>query len=126
MYVCMYIYILLAFPVNHLHSIVRALTHSLMNLPTDSCIMLVRVHGHFSAFGACSKTCGGGTRTRTCTNPAPRNGGMGCSGHSRQTCNTQACDGKRRNFLVEALFLRSVFYVLSVMLVCLRVLRLAW
>ena len=88
-----------------------------MNVLTVSCMLLVRVHGGFTAFSACSKTCGGGTRTRTCTNPEPRNGGMGCSGHSRQTCNTQACDGRRRNFRDKALFLCCIW--LCVMLVCL-------
>ena len=52
------------------------------------------VHGGFSAFGACSKTCGGGIRTRTCTNPAPKHGGRGCNGHTQEACNTQACQGK--------------------------------
>ena len=51
------------------------------------------VNGGFSAFSACSKTCGGGTRIRTCTNPEPRNGGKGCVGESQETCNTKACKG---------------------------------
>ena len=38
------------------------------------------VNGGFSAFGACSKSCGHGTQTRTCTNPAPANGGTDCVG----------------------------------------------
>lgn len=45
--------------------------------------------------GACSKTCGGGTRmqTRTCTNPAPQFGGRACIGSDTQItdCNTQPC-----------------------------------
>lgn len=49
------------------------------------------VNGGWSAFGACSATCGGGTQTRTCTNPTPSNGGATCSGVSSQPCNTQAC-----------------------------------
>ena len=49
----------------------------------------------WSAWGTCSKSCGGGTqtRTRTCTNPAPYCGGLSCSGASSedQSCNTQIC-----------------------------------
>jgi len=51
----------------------------------------VRINGGFSAFNACSKTCGGGTRTRTCTNPEPKNGGADCVGKSQEACNMQAC-----------------------------------
>jgi hypothetical protein len=51
--------------------------------------------GTWSAFGTCSKTCGGGTqsRTRLCDSPAPSNGGLTCPGNSSesQNCNTQAC-----------------------------------
>ncbi len=39
----------------------------------------------------CSATCGSGTQTRTCTNPAPANGGAYCSGASQQSCNPQSC-----------------------------------
>ena len=51
------------------------------------------MHGGFSVFSGCSKTCGGGTRIRTCTNPEPRNGGRGCVGASQETCNAQSCEG---------------------------------
>ena len=57
-------------------------------------LVLAPVNGGFSAFGACSKTCGGGIRIRTCTNPAPKHGGRGCNGHTQEACNTQACQGK--------------------------------
>lgn len=49
------------------------------------------VNGGWSGWSACSVTCGGGTQTRSCTNPAPSCGGNGCSGSSSQGCNTQAC-----------------------------------
>jgi hypothetical protein len=49
----------------------------------------------YSEWGTCSKTCGGGTqsRTRTCTNPTPANGGASCVGDAvdSQSCNTQPC-----------------------------------
>ena len=70
---------------------------------------LVPVHGGFSAFSLCSKTCGGGTRIRTCTNPEPRNGGKGCDGKSQETCNTQACHGTK--VYAQAVFCPSVVLV---------------
>ena len=49
--------------------------------------------GGWSRFGACSKACGGGTQSRTCSDPAPANGGNGCTGDAIKTCNMQACAG---------------------------------
>ena len=69
-------------------------------------LVLVPVHGGFSVFSGCSKTCGGGTRIRTCTNPEPKHGGRGCIGKSQETCNTKACEGTK--FHAQAMFL-SVF-----------------
>lgn len=49
----------------------------------------------WSTYSVCTQTCGGGTqtRTRTCTNPAPANGGVQCAGNSLETqvCNIQSC-----------------------------------
>nr|AKN21725.1 PKD1L-2 [Schmidtea mediterranea] len=49
----------------------------------------------WSNWGSCSVTCGNGTtiRQRTCTNPAPANGGMSCNDSSTQwqTCVNLAC-----------------------------------
>ena len=73
---------------NPFHSITVAFIHK----PTVP-FVLVPVHGGFSVFSACSKTCGGGTRIRTCTNPEPKHGGRGCVGESQETCNKQACHG---------------------------------
>ena len=59
----------------------------------------------YGAYGACSKTCGGGTkkRTRTCTNPKPFGGGSSCSGASTQTvsCNTGCCPGKKNRLELQ-------------------------
>ncbi len=50
-------------------------------------------NGDFSAWGSCSLACGGGTQSRTCTNPTPSTNppGLTCSGSSTQACNTFSC-----------------------------------
>lgn len=50
-------------------------------------------NANWSAFGACSAPCGGGTQSRTCTNPSASvtPAGMPCSGVSSQACNTAPC-----------------------------------
>ena len=60
------------------------------------------VDGKWGVWGkwtTCSKTCGGGymSRSRTCNNPAPQNGGRPCQGPSseRTSCNDQKCPGRR-------------------------------
>ncbi len=59
---------------------------------TQSCTA-TPVAGEWSAWSACSTTCGGsGTQTRSCTNPARANGGADCIGDSMQACNRQSCD----------------------------------
>ena len=53
------------------------------------------INGDWSDWSACSAPCGGGTQTRSCTNPVPAYGGASCSlldgGNSSQSCNTQSC-----------------------------------
>jgi hypothetical protein len=55
------------------------------------------VNGGWSDWSSCTQICGGGTKTRTCTNPIPQNGGASCAlldgGDSVRACNTQACVG---------------------------------
>ncbi|XP_077986992.1 hemicentin-1-like [Glandiceps talaboti] len=58
----------------------------------------VRVHGDWSdwkPWGVCSVTCGEGiqTRTRSCDNPTPANGGRQCRGEEtdNKACNPRAC-----------------------------------
>ena len=60
---------------------------------------MLAVDGAWSSWtwsGDCTVTCGGGTEseTRTCTNPAPQNGGVDCCGNNTKgtrACNTQPC-----------------------------------
>ncbi|XP_048580774.1 uncharacterized protein LOC5507168 isoform X2 [Nematostella vectensis] len=51
----------------------------------------------FSKWSSCTKSCGGGimSRTRTCTNPKPANGGQECKGDETETkaCGTKKCEG---------------------------------
>ncbi|XP_064646659.1 uncharacterized protein LOC135499675 isoform X2 [Lineus longissimus] len=61
------------------------------------CVLVLTDGGYteWSAWGSCSKTCGGGqeTRTRECTNPKPTNGGKECEGSStdQRTCAPETC-----------------------------------
>lgn len=65
----------------------------LVSLPVDG------KWGVWGKWTTCSKTCGGGymSRSRTCNNPAPQNGGRPCQGPSseRNSCNDQKCPGRR-------------------------------
>ena len=54
-------------------------------------LMLAPVDGGWSDFSVCTRTCAGGIQIRTCSNPAPANGGADCTGQSLQICNTRDC-----------------------------------
>nr|XP_029504377.1 semaphorin-5B-like [Oncorhynchus nerka] len=69
---------------------------------TSSLVCVCPVKGTWSCWASwshCSATCGGGhyQRTRTCSNPAPTNGGDICIGlHTEEAlCNTHTCEGGR-------------------------------
>ena len=71
------------------------------SLPISSSCFSNLVDGmwsEWSEFGECPVTCGGSTqeRTRTCTEPAPANGGADCVGDATesQECGTDPCPGK--------------------------------
>ena len=62
--------------------------------------MIGRVDGgwaQWSDWSPCSVACGGGTQTqtRTCSDPAPANGGQQCEGEDVKTreCNTNCSEG---------------------------------
>lgn len=59
------------------------------------------VNGGWTAWSACSASCNGGTRTRSCNNPAPAFGGAPCSGADSEACNTQACVQRNVTNLVD-------------------------
>lgn len=59
------------------------------------------VNGEWSGWSACSASCNGGTRTRSCNNPVPAFGGAPCSGADSEACNTQACVQRSVTNLVD-------------------------
>ena len=54
--------------------------------------------GNWENWDTCTVTCGNGTqsRSRTCNNPTPSNGGKACQGRTKdkQICNLNTCPGK--------------------------------
>ena len=61
------------------------------------CLLVDGGWSGWSAWGACSVTCGSGseTRSRSCTNPSPTNGGKLCVGNTTESraCSLSACAG---------------------------------
>ncbi|XP_050980652.1 A disintegrin and metalloproteinase with thrombospondin motifs 3 isoform X4 [Labeo rohita] len=65
-------------------------------------------------FGSCSRTCGGGVRSRSrqCNNPVPAYGGRDCPGSTLdyQVCNTEDCPGPYEDFRAQQCVQRSNKY----------------
>ncbi|XP_060553146.1 A disintegrin and metalloproteinase with thrombospondin motifs adt-2-like isoform X1 [Ruditapes philippinarum] len=61
----------------------------------DLCSLVDGMWSDWTAWSTCDVTCDIGTqsRTRTCTNPPPSNGGLNCTGHARdiKSCHKQLC-----------------------------------
>lgn len=51
----------------------------------------VPIDGGWSAWSTCTKNCGTGIQTHTCTNPAPQYNGKDCEGSDWRYCNTNPC-----------------------------------
>ncbi|KAM7381507.1 hypothetical protein PAMA_012380 [Pampus argenteus] len=70
--------------------------------------------GSWSKFGSCSRTCGGGVRSRNrqCNNPPPAYGGRDCPGSTfdYQMCNTEECAGPYEDFRSQQCVQRSNKY----------------
>nr|XP_020461003.1 A disintegrin and metalloproteinase with thrombospondin motifs 14-like isoform X2 [Monopterus albus] len=70
--------------------------------------------GSWSKFGSCSRTCGGGVRSRSrqCNNPPPAYDGRDCPGSAfdYQMCNTEECAGPYEDFRAQQCIQRSNKY----------------
>ncbi|KAM4839072.1 A disintegrin and metalloproteinase with thrombospondin motifs 14 isoform 2-T2 [Urocitellus parryii] len=68
----------------------------------------------WTKFGSCSRSCGGGvrSRSRSCDNPPPAYGGRLCSGPSfeYQVCNPEECPGPYEDFRAQQCAKRNSYY----------------
>ncbi|NXQ90343.1 ATS14 metalloproteinase, partial [Nyctibius grandis] len=68
----------------------------------------------WSKFGSCSRTCGGGvrSRSRSCDNPPPAYGGHHCPGatYEHQVCNAEECPGPYQDFRAQQCSKRNSYY----------------
>lgn len=86
---------------NTLFSIFSDIQKAKLVCPTfcKLCSLVDGQWAEWSAWSPCSVTCENGTesRTRTCSNPFPANGGLDCVGASTDTkaCSLEACPGSR-------------------------------
>ncbi|KAK7486510.1 hypothetical protein BaRGS_00022176, partial [Batillaria attramentaria] len=76
-----------------------------VNIPSQEPKPINGGWGGWSKYGACSRTCGGGvkTKTRDCNTPVPQYGGRYCLGRRvhYKSCNTQPCPAGSKDFRVE-------------------------
>lgn len=72
-----------------------------MTLCKHSCALVDGKWSSWVSWGACSVSCGGGTRQRTrlCASPAPQHGGRQCEGNNVHIdfCNSEPCPGECLN-----------------------------
>ena len=87
---------------------------------SKSCFILFADGGwtRWTPWTTCSRRCGGGiqTRSRSCTNPQPSNGGEYCEGKSleRRPCNSQECAGMLSSLMMYSLpFLLTALFGIS-------------
>uniref|UniRef100_A0A8C4KFQ2 ADAM metallopeptidase with thrombospondin type 1 motif 14 n=1 Tax=Dromaius novaehollandiae TaxID=8790 RepID=A0A8C4KFQ2_DRONO len=68
----------------------------------------------WSKFGSCSRTCGGGvrSRSRSCSNPPPAYGGRHCPGatYEYQVCSPEECPGPYEDFRAQQCSKRNSYY----------------
>ncbi|KFO36960.1 A disintegrin and metalloproteinase with thrombospondin motifs 14, partial [Fukomys damarensis] len=69
----------------------------------------------WTKFGSCSRSCGGGvrSRSRSCDNPPPAYGGRPCSGplFEYQICNSKDCPGPYEDFRAQQCAKRNSYYI---------------
>nr|XP_044612490.1 A disintegrin and metalloproteinase with thrombospondin motifs 14 isoform X8 [Equus asinus] len=69
----------------------------------------------WTTFGSCSRSCGGGvrSRSRSCDNPPPAYGGRLCSGPTfqYQICNSEECPGPYEDFRAQQCAKRNSYYI---------------
>ena len=73
------------------------------------------VWGDWTSYSNCDVTCGDGmmTRTRSCDNPSPRNGGQPCPGGNSETipCSEQPCASEFMFIIIHISLLCVLLYV---------------
>ncbi|KAL1771533.1 A disintegrin and metalloproteinase with thrombospondin motifs 14 isoform X2 [Sigmodon hispidus] len=69
----------------------------------------------WTKFGSCSRSCGGGVRSRSrnCDNPPPAYGGRPCTGpmFEYQICNSEDCPGPYEDFRAQQCAKRNSYYI---------------